>query len=146
MWRLGTRNCFVEMPLFGIDDSSLKGFTLLSKEDSILKHNVIDYTNLSLLENEEAQKEVGLSEEEIKARFNPKEHVTYSLPGKYFYKVDKNLSKEEIAKRKKWSIWTNGLQIRVGDVVELYGDSRHVYRVSYIDKTIGKIYFDERDG
>lgn len=146
--QLGLSGHFLNMPKFNFTPEMISRARLLSQTEAQLKHSTIDYTNDILTEKEEKVTPTTESFKELKKNFNPEVDIRHALPGARFYHQVR-MTKEEAESRRKFTTSvkeTNGFQIRIGDTIQIYGDTTHTYRISWVDKKSKKFEYDKKDG
>lgn len=148
---IGLSGHFLQMPQFKI---SQEAFDHAVSVDPKLVREAVDYDNLSLAEEKEPKKAPTTeSFAELKKMFNPETDITRFVPkkdGKFYHRISsKVLSKEEMNKRFRASTkpdQTNGFEIRVGDTIQIYGDTTHTYRISWVNFDKKRFEYDMKDG
>ena len=147
MNNIGLSGHYLQMPRFSISEEALKTATLI---DTKVAKIAVDRTNDKNDTEKESTKvtPTTASFKELAKSFDPENDIIYSIPPKKgFYKYVR-MDKEEAAKRRKYFVWANGFHIRIGDTVQIYGDTTHTYRISFIGKGKSGIYlkYDQKDG
>jgi hypothetical protein len=117
----------------------------LSDDEIDLKSEDIDYSNLELSPEEQSRKPKlkNSSVAEMRELFDPDEDIVRKKVNDKFYVFNPSIDAEEAEKRLKYRIKpskdSNYFDLRVGDTVQLFGDTSTSYRISYIYRDKGQV-------